>query len=170
MRPENAVIEYRDSASRLPPEPLLFFFTCQRTGSSIAHNRQNVDNGPHYLPKVVIPGRAWPEPGIIAWAFHCCRMSKPGYVYIVASMTRGFLYTGVTSNLVRRAWQHRNGSLGGFSRKYGTKRLVYYEIFEEIGDAIAREKALKKWRRQWKIELIETANPEWDDLYFQIAP
>jgi len=96
-------------------------------------------------------------------------MSKTGYVYIVASMTRGFLYTGVTSDLIKRAWQHRTSAVDGYSRKYGTKRLVHYEIFSDIIDAIAREKELKKWRRQWKIELIEVTNADWDDLYFQIT-
>ena len=81
-------------------------------------------------------------------------MSKTGYVYIVASMTRGFPYVGITSDLIKRVWQHR------------TKRLVRYGIFGDITDAIVREKELKKWRRQWKIELIEAANPDWDDLYF----
>jgi len=75
-------------------------------------------------------------------------------------MTRGFLYIGVASDLTKRAWQHRTGVVDGFSRKDGTKRLVRYEIFGDITDAIAREKELKKWRRQWKIELIEAANPD----------
>lgn len=96
-------------------------------------------------------------------------MTKRGYVYIVANMKRGIMYTGVTSDMVKRTWQHRNGAFDGFSKKYGIKRLVYYHIFDDISDAIAREKQLKKWRRQWKIELIETDNPGWDDLYFRIT-
>ena len=95
-------------------------------------------------------------------------MEKQGYVYIVANMKRGIMYVGVTSDLVRRAWQHRTGELRGFSSKHQTKRLVHYEAFGDIRDAIEREKKLKKWRRQWKIELIEAKNPNWDDLYFKI--
>jgi putative endonuclease len=105
------------------------------------------------------------EPGLSIYL----GMSKTGYVYIVANMKHGIMYTGVTSDLVKRTWQHRNGAFDGFSKKYGTKRLVYYQIFGDIPDAIAREKQLKKWRRQWKIELIETDNPCWDDLYFRIT-
>ena len=96
-------------------------------------------------------------------------MSKVGYVYIVANMKRGIMYIGVTSNLVGRAWQHKSGVIDGFSKKYRTRRLVYFEAFDEISDAIAREKELKKWRRPWKIELIEKDNPGWDDLYFRIT-
>jgi len=96
-------------------------------------------------------------------------MSKVGYVYIVANMKRGIMYVGVTSDLVGRAWQHRNGVVDGFSKRYQAKRLVHFEVFEEVSDAIAREKELKKWRRQWKIELIERNNPDWADLYFRIT-
>jgi putative endonuclease len=92
-------------------------------------------------------------------------MSKPGSVYILASRRNGTLYIGVTSDLVKRVHQHGKGQVAGFSSKYGVHRLVYYEVHDRIGDAIRREKAMKKWRRQWKIELIEVNNPEWDDLY-----
>jgi putative endonuclease len=87
------------------------------------------------------------------------------YVYILASRKHGTLYIGVTNQLLRRVHEHREGLLPGFTRRYGVKRLVYYEIYQDIGDAIHREKALKEWRRDWKIALIEQSNPEWVDLY-----
>ena len=90
-------------------------------------------------------------------------------VYILASKRNGTLYTGVTSNLVQRIWQHKQGQVAGFTRKYGVHRLVYYEVHEAMSAAIAREKQIKEWQRAWKIELIETANPEWSDLYDDIC-
>lgn len=90
---------------------------------------------------------------------------KGGWVYILADRYRGGTYIGVTSNIARRIWQHRNGTGSQHARKYGKYLLVYMERFEEIEDAIRQEKALKKWRRQWKIDLIEKANPDWVDLY-----
>jgi putative endonuclease len=86
------------------------------------------------------------------------------YVYILASRKHGTLYIGVTNQLLRRVHEHREGLLTGFTRRCGVKRLVYYEIYQDIGDAIHREKALKEWRRDWKIALIEQSNPEWVDL------
>ena len=86
-------------------------------------------------------------------------------VYIVASERNGTLYIGVTSDLPRRAWEHRESLLEGFSKQYGTKRLVYYEFHESMDAAITREKQLKKWNRSWKLELIEAMNPKWDDLF-----
>lgn len=86
-------------------------------------------------------------------------------VYIMASRRNGTLYLGVTTNLPQRAHQHREGVTEGFSQKYGCRHLVWYEQHQEIGAAIAREKELKKWRRAWKLALIETANPQWRDLY-----
>ena len=75
------------------------------------------------------------------------------------------MYIGVTNDLIRRAWEHREGILEGFTKKYGVKMLVYFECFEEIDSAIHREKCLKKWNRSWKLVLIEERNPEWLDLY-----
>jgi putative endonuclease len=95
-------------------------------------------------------------------------MAKVGYVYILASMTRGTLYVGVTSDLPGRIWEHRNGVKSGFASRYGVVRLVHFEIFDDISDAIAREKALKKWRRKWKVELVEQDNPDWRELYPQV--
>ena len=86
-------------------------------------------------------------------------------VYILASGPKGTLYVGVTSDLVKRIWQHRECVVKGFSQRYGVHRLVWYEQHASMLSAIAREKAIKKWRRVWKIQLIEAANPDWDDLY-----
>ena len=86
-------------------------------------------------------------------------------VYILASGPKGTVYVGVTSDLVKRIWQHREGVVKGFSHRYGVHRLVWYEQHATMLSAIAREKAIKKWRRAWKIQLIEAANPDWDDLY-----
>jgi putative endonuclease len=94
---------------------------------------------------------------------------KNYYVYIVTNKPRGTLYIGMTNNLVRRVYEHRDGLIDGFTRKYNLKRLVYFEVFNRVEDAIHREKRLKKWNRQWKIELIEGVNPEWIDLYEQLV-
>ncbi|MBI3438061.1 MAG: GIY-YIG nuclease family protein [Proteobacteria bacterium] len=85
-------------------------------------------------------------------------------VYIMASRRNGTLYLGVTDNLIQRAHQHREGLIDGFSKKYGCKILVWYEQHREISAAIAREKDMKDWRRAWKLNLIEKANPQWRDL------
>jgi putative endonuclease len=90
---------------------------------------------------------------------------RSGWVYIMANRYRGTTYIGVTSDLGRRAWQHKHGRWSAFAKKYGAVRLVHVEPFERIDEAIAREKALKKWYRAWKIELIERHHPDWDDLY-----
>ncbi len=87
------------------------------------------------------------------------------YVYILASKRNGVLYIGVTSNLLERVDQHKRGIYDGFTKKYSINKLVYYETFENINDAIAREKQLKKFNRKWKIELIEKENPTWRDIY-----
>ena len=96
-------------------------------------------------------------------------MAKTYCVYILASDRRGTIYVGVTSDLVGRVWQHKSGAIEGFTKKHGVKSLVWYECGESIEAAIAREKQLKKWNRLWKIELIETSNPEWRDLYVEIC-
>jgi putative endonuclease len=90
-------------------------------------------------------------------------------VYILASGIGGTLYIGVTNNLVRRVYEHREKLVNGFTKKYDVTRLVYYEQFGEIGLAIQREHRLKKWNRAWKIKLIEERNPNWVDLYPAIA-
>ena len=92
-------------------------------------------------------------------------MEAQSWLYILASQRNGTLYTGVTTNLLRRIWEHRDGIIPGFTRRYGVKRLVWYEVHGEVRDAIAREKAIKRWRRAWKLALIEAENPQWLDLY-----
>ena len=87
------------------------------------------------------------------------------YVYILASERNGTLYVGVTSDLSRRVWEHREGLTPGFTSEYGVALLVWYEEYPDISDAILREKRIKRWRRAWKLELIEERNPQWLDLY-----
>ena len=87
------------------------------------------------------------------------------YTYLLASHKGGTIYTGVTNNIISRGYQHRNDLVDGFTKKYGVHRLVYYEVFDDIGSAIKREKQVKRWKRQWKVDLIEKDNPDWKDLY-----
>ena len=87
------------------------------------------------------------------------------YVYVLANKPRGTTYVGVTSNLVERVWQHKQEQADGFTKRYGLKSLVWYEQHEDVQEAILREKQIKNWNRLWKIELIESGNPEWNDLY-----
>ncbi|WP_085997577.1 GIY-YIG nuclease family protein [Polymorphum gilvum] len=89
----------------------------------------------------------------------------PAWVYIMASKPFQTLYVGVTSDLPRRIYEHREGLVEGFTEKYSVKSLVWYEEYPGVRDAIEKEKQIKRWRRQWKFELIEKANPEWRDLY-----
>ena len=95
-------------------------------------------------------------------------MERTYYVYILASARNGTLYTGVTGNLARRIWEHRTGAIDGFTKRYNVNRLVHIETFSDIGAAIAREKAIKRWKRSWKLELIEQANPDWRDLFADV--
>ena len=90
---------------------------------------------------------------------------KAPCVYILASKPNGTLYIGVTSNLVQRVWQHKNNLVKGFTKRYGVHRLAWYEAHESMESAITREKMLKRWKRAWKIELINKCNPTWSDLY-----
>ena len=87
------------------------------------------------------------------------------FVYIMASKRNVTLYIGVTNDLAKRSYEHREGLMPGFTKRYGVKILVYYEVFDSIANAIQREKNLKKWPRRWKLELIEKLNPQWKDLY-----
>ncbi|MDA8140067.1 MAG: GIY-YIG nuclease family protein [Desulfobacteraceae bacterium] len=96
-------------------------------------------------------------------------MPKQFYVYILASQRNGTLYTGVTSDLTQRVFQHQKVFVPGFTSKYAIKMLVWYEVHETAESAIQREKRIKKWRREWKLKLIEEHNPEWSDLYPRIA-
>ncbi len=87
------------------------------------------------------------------------------YVYILTNKKRGVFYVGVTRDLIKRIWQHKNRMGQGFTSKYNLHNLVYFELYQEVTDAIQREKRLKRWKRSWKIKLIEKANPRWQDLY-----
>ena len=95
-------------------------------------------------------------------------IEKQPCVYILASKRNGTLYTGVTSNLIKRIWEHKSSVIPGFTRKYGVHTLVWYELHESMETAIQREKAIKSWKRSWKIKAIEEMNPEWKDLYSDI--
>jgi putative endonuclease len=88
-----------------------------------------------------------------------------GYVYILTNRPNGILYVGVTNDLVRRIFEHRSGFVDGFTKRYGLKRLVYFERFDDIRDAIQREHNIKHWSRAWRVRTIVAANPNWDDLY-----
>lgn len=92
-------------------------------------------------------------------------LDRQYYVYILASKKYGTLYTGVTSNLIKRIWEHKQGLVDGFTKQYQVHKLVYYEIYQDVIEAILREKRIKKWRRSWKIKLIEASNHQWIDLY-----
>ena len=92
-------------------------------------------------------------------------MIKNPCVYILASKRNGTLYVGVTTNLVKRVWEHKNDLVEGFTNRYGVHVLAWYEVHETLSSAIAREKAIKEWQRKWKLQLIEQTNPQWRDLY-----
>jgi putative endonuclease len=96
-------------------------------------------------------------------------VNKQPAVYILASKRNGTLYIGVTSDLVKRVWEHRNNMVEGFTKRYGVHQLVWYEMHEGMESAIGREKQLKEWKRKWKLELIESTNPSWQDLYHTIV-
>jgi putative endonuclease len=96
-------------------------------------------------------------------------MERQPAVYILTNKHNRVLYIGVTSNLHARVWQHRNGLVAGFSQRYRTHRLIYFEAHSSMYAAISREKQLKEWRRAWKIELIEANNPQWRDLWEEIC-
>jgi len=89
-------------------------------------------------------------------------------VYILANKKHGTIYIGVTSHLVKRIWQHKNHMVDGFTKKYNVSQLVYFEMHSTMLDAITREKKLKNWKRQWKIDFLEASNPAWDDLWESI--
>jgi len=95
-------------------------------------------------------------------------MAKGGYIYIITNKNRTVLYTGVTSNLQARIYEHKQGEGSQFAKKYGCTDLMYYEVFEDIESAIAREKQIKKWKRSYKENVIKRLNPEWRDLYDDI--
>ncbi|HEY0282414.1 MAG TPA: GIY-YIG nuclease family protein [Rhizomicrobium sp.] len=96
-------------------------------------------------------------------------MQKLYYVYMLASQRNGTLYTGVTNDIGRRIWEHKSDLVEGFTKKYGVHILVWYEVYEDINVAIAREKQIKGWNRAWKIRLIEKENSGWNDLYEKLG-
>jgi putative endonuclease len=96
-------------------------------------------------------------------------MDKTFYVYMLASARYGTLYLGVTSDLIKRVWEHREGFVDGFTKEYGVKHLVWYETHADAISAITREKQIKKWNRAWKINLIQKENPIWRDLYEMLS-
>jgi putative endonuclease len=96
-------------------------------------------------------------------------LTRSYFVYLLASGRNGTLYVGVTNDLARRVWQHKQDLVEGFTKRYGVKTLVWYEQTESIESAIVREKQIKKWNRDWKVALIEKRNPQWRDLYREIA-
>ena len=95
-------------------------------------------------------------------------MDKPAYIYILTNKNNTTLYTGVTSNLKKRIWEHKNNFVEGFSKKYKLHKLIYFEIFDVIEEAIKREKQIKNWHRNWKMNLIKSENPKFEDLYEKI--
>jgi len=96
-------------------------------------------------------------------------VSRNPCVYMLASCKNGTLYVGVTSDLLKRIWQHKNNAVEGFTKRYGVHILAWYELHASMESAIAREKAIKGWKRKWKLELIEQKNPEWKDLYTDLS-
>ena len=96
-------------------------------------------------------------------------MMNEYYVYILASKQNGTLYTGVTSDIIKRVHEHKNGFVDSFTKRYSVHKLVYFEQTNDVESAIQREKRLKKWNRQWKVDLIEKSNPQWRDLYFDLV-
>ena len=96
-------------------------------------------------------------------------MNKQPCVYLLASKRNGTLYVGVTSDLIKRVWEHKNHVVDGFTKQHGVDKLVWYEVHETMESAIRREKAIKEWQRAWKLKLIEESNPDWKDLYGAIC-
>ena len=94
---------------------------------------------------------------------------KNYYVYMMTNKRNGTLYTGMTSDLIRRVYEHRTGIMEGFTKKYGLKLLVWYEQHHDVNEAIKREKNIQAWKREWKLKLIESVNPHWNDLYAEIT-
>ncbi|WP_348541624.1 GIY-YIG nuclease family protein [Vibrio fluminensis] len=107
--------------------------------------------------------------GRLSLKFYAIKISmKQPAVYILSNHTKRAIYVGVTTNLKARVWQHKSGVCEGFTKRYRINRLVYFELFSDIRDAIAREKQIKNWKRAWKNNLIEQVNPSWKDMYSDI--
>jgi putative endonuclease len=132
-----------------------------------AQNGENKGTKPDAInpaAKLVIPAAAERRAGIQE-----ASVNKQPAVYILASKRNGTLYIGVTSDLVKRIWEHRENMVEGFTKRYNVHILVWYELHESMESAITREKRLKNWKRNWKLELIENSNPKWLDLYLTIV-
>ncbi len=112
------------------------------------------------------PGRVKRDPGSV---INILLMDKYYYVYILTNKKKGTLYTGITSDLGKRVFEHKNNLVEGFTKQYNVHKLVYFEQHCDVNEAILREKRIKKWKRQWKIDLIEKNNNRWRDLYFDIV-
>ncbi len=97
------------------------------------------------------------------------KMGNMYFVYIMTNMAFGTLYIGVTNDLIRRVYEHKNGLCKGFTKKYKLDKLVYYEVFDDVREAIHREKCMKEWNRNWKLRQIMEMNPEWKDIYAELA-
>jgi putative endonuclease len=122
----------------------------------------------HRTRNLEIPGSRFARPGMTVNKSSTIKVMAY-YVYILASRKDGATYIGVTNDLVRRIYEHRIKAVPGFSSRYDITRLVWFEIYDDPISAISREKELKKWKRSWKVELIEAQNPAWDDLYESIC-
>ncbi len=123
--------------------------------------------GPH---NPVVQGWRLEHYNRLSFFFRSYQVEKLPAVYILASRQNGTLYIGVTSNLVKRVWEHKNNLVAGFTKRHRVHMLVYYERFDTMLDAIAYEKQIKGWQRSWKLELIEAKNPDWQDLWEDILP
>ena len=138
------------------------------TETAIARHRDDTDSGFDHFPA---PGHNQRAHGVVSAALRNPEVpvQKQPAVYILASKRNGTLYIGVTSDLVKRIWEHRNQMVSGFTKRYKIHQLVWYELHENMESAIIREKRLKEWQRKWKLELIEKFNPTWEDLYRTIV-
>jgi putative endonuclease len=167
--------EYREDYGRHHQPPDNKFCSCRHLKASDTRSR-NDHSGPSIpaaisgkavglmtsAPCLVTPAKA----GVHDGAWHgTMRAMRNACVYILANKPRGTLYVGVTNDVVRRVWEHKSETVDGFTKRYAVHRLVYAEFHETMPLAIVREKQVKKWRRAWKVELIERDNPEWRDLY-----
>ena len=119
----------------------------------------------HGLTVQSLGGGVWNDATVEPWHDEMGDTVASGFCYVMTNRPRGVLYVGVTSNLLRRVHEHRNGLVDGFTKQYGLGMLVHYEEYPLIVDAIRREKAIKHWRRDWKIALVEKENPDWVDLH-----
>jgi putative endonuclease len=129
----------------------------------VRFSHRGTESSDEAFSSIVIPAKAGIQ------AFVQVTILKQFFVYILCSKRNGTLYTGVTSNLLKRVYEHKNDLVEGFTKKYGIHCLVWYEAHGSAETAIPREKQIKKWNRQWKLELIKQGNPDWNDLYDELV-